>query len=290
MTITTSALCGTDLHFVRGTMAGMREGTVLGHEGVGVVDEVGPGVRNHSPGDRVVIASTIGCGACSYCRAGYYAQCDNANPGGRRAGTAFFGGPEATGAYDGLQAEHARIPFAHTGLVPLPDEISDEQAILLSDIFPTGWFGARLAEVGDGDTVVVFGCGPVGLFAITSAFRQGAGRVIAVDGVTSRLEQARMLHAEVVDFNAEDPVQAVVELTGGAGADRPSTRSASTRSGSRRDRPPSRPPSRRTSSTASVPRSPPTRSRRAGPGCPGTRRRRRPSGRCRRWPRPARSA
>src|SRR4051812_46986608 len=160
--ITTSAICGTDLHLVRGTFPGVKPGTVLGHEGIGVVEEVGADVRNFRPGDRVVITSTIGCGSCSYCRAGYYSQCDRANPNGADAGTAFFGGPESTGPFDGLQAEHARIPFAHTNLVRLPDAMADDDAILLSDILPTSWFGARLAEVSDGDTVAVFGAGIVG--------------------------------------------------------------------------------------------------------------------------------
>jgi threonine dehydrogenase-like Zn-dependent dehydrogenase len=218
--ITTSAICGTDLHFVRGTMTGMREGRILGHEAVGVVEEVGPGVRNLRPGDRVVVPSTVACGTCSYCRAGYHAQCDNANPGGARAGTVFFGGPEAAGGLDGLQAEYARVPYAHVGLVPLPDTVDDAQAILLSDIYPTAWFGARLAEIGDGDTVAILGAGPVGQAAVACARLQGAGRIIVVDGVPDRLELARDQHAETVDFNAEDPVEAVVELTGGIGADR----------------------------------------------------------------------
>ena len=218
--ITTSAICGTDLHFVRGTMTGMVEGTVLGHEALGVVREVGSGVRNLRPGDRVVIPSTIGCGTCSYCRAGYYAQCDRANPNGPAAGTCFFGGPQTTGPVDGLQAQYARIPYANVGPVWLPDEITDEQAIMLSDIYPTAWFGCRLAEVGQGDTVLVLGAGPVGQFAITSAFQQGAGRVLCVDGVPSRLEQARARGAEVVDFNSEDPVAVVQELTAGIGVDR----------------------------------------------------------------------
>jgi len=176
--LTSSAICGTDLHMIRGTMAGMKEGTILGHEGVGVVEEVGEDVRNLRPGDRVVIPSTIGCGYCSYCRAGYFAQCDNANPNGPQAGTAFFGGPETTGPFDGLQAEYARIPYANVGPVKLPENVTDEQAIMISDIFPTGYFGAEIAEIQDGDTVAVFGCGPVGQFAIASAFVTGAGRVL----------------------------------------------------------------------------------------------------------------
>src|SRR4051812_4989333 len=145
--ITASAICGTDLHMIRGTFAGMEKGTILGHEAVGVVEELGPMVRNFDIGDRVVIMSTIACGYCSYCRAGYYAQCDNANPDGKRAGTAFFGGPGPTGPFHGMQAEKARIPYANIGMVKLPDEVSDDQAILLSDIFPTGWFGADMAEI-----------------------------------------------------------------------------------------------------------------------------------------------
>jgi len=218
--ITTSAICGTDLHFVRGTMAGMRPGLILGHEAVGVVEETGPQVRNFSPGDRVVIPSTIGCGSCSYCRAGYYAQCDNANPGGRDAGTAFYGGPEATGSFDGLQAEYARVPFAHTNLVAIPPGVSDEQAVMVSDIFPTGWFGARLAEVGPGDVVAIFGAGPVGQLAALSARIMGAGRILIVDGNTDRLETARLQNAETINFNTEHPVQAIKDLTGGIGADR----------------------------------------------------------------------
>ena len=218
--ITASAICGTDLHFARGTVSGMVPGTVLGHEAVGIVREIGPGVRNLRPGDRVVIPSTVGCGACSYCRAGYYAQCDRANPNGPAAGTCFFGGPQSTGPVDGLQAQYARIPYANVGPVWLPESVSDDAAIMLSDIYPTAWFGCRLAEVGRGDTVLVLGAGPVGQLAITSAYQQGAGRVLCVDGIASRLEQARARGAEVVDFNAEDPVAVVQELTNGAGVDR----------------------------------------------------------------------
>jgi len=218
--LTSSAICGTDLHFIRGTVAGMRPGTILGHEGVGVVEEIGREVRNLRAGDRVVIPSTIGCGSCSYCRAGYYAQCDRANPNGPHAGTAFFGGPESSGPFHGLQAERARVPFANVGLVKLPEEVVDDQAILLSDIFPTGYFGADIAEIAPGDTVAVFGCGPVGQFTIASARLMSAGRIFAVDTIASRLEMARAQGAEVIDFNVDDPVAVIRELTGGSGADR----------------------------------------------------------------------
>ena len=218
--ITASAICGTDLHFIRGTMAGMQPGTILGHEAVGVVEEVGAGVRNLRRGDRVVVPSTIACGWCSYCRAGYFAQCDNANPGGPSAGTAFFGGPQASGSFHGLQAERARIPFANVGLVKLPDGVTDDQAILISDIFPTGYFGADMADIAPGRTVAVFGCGPVGQFAIASAMLMGAGRVLAIDQHADRLEMASRQGAETIDFSREDPVEMVKQLTGGIGVDR----------------------------------------------------------------------
>ncbi len=218
--LTASAICGTDLHMVRGTLPGMKSGTVLGHEGVGVIEELGPGVRNLTVGDRVVIGSTIACGNCSYCRAGYYSQCDNANPLGKMGGTAFFGGPMDTGSFDGLQAEYARIPYANVGCIKLPDEVTDDQAITLSDIFPTGYFGAHLAEIKSGDTVAVFGCGPVGQCAIASAFLMGAGRVFAIDRIHSRLEMARGQGAEVINFDQEHPVFAIREATGGIGVDR----------------------------------------------------------------------
>jgi threonine dehydrogenase-like Zn-dependent dehydrogenase len=217
--LTASAICGTDLHFVRGTFTGMNEGRILGHEGVGIVERVGSMVRNFEVGDRVIIPSTIACGSCSYCRAGYFSQCDHANPGGKRAGTAFFGGPEAAGGYDGLQAEKARVPWAHVNLVRIPDSISDEQAILMSDIVPTGWFGADLADIHEGHTVAVFGCGPVGLFAITAAQLMG-GRVIAIDRLEDRLEMARRQGAQCVNFEQEDPVKTILALTGGIGVDR----------------------------------------------------------------------
>ncbi len=217
--ITASAICGTDLHMIRGTVSGMKPGTILGHEGVGIAEELGQDVRNFKRGDRVVIPSTIGCGFCTYCRAGYFAQCDNANPNGPQAGTAFYGGPAETGPFNGLQAEYARIPFANVGMVKLPDDVDDDEAILLSDIVPTAYFGAKLAEITDGDIVGVFGCGPVGQFAIMCARLLGAGRIIAIDKIPSRLEMAQSQGAEVINFNDENPIEAIRKLTG-SGLDR----------------------------------------------------------------------
>lgn len=218
--ISTAAICGTDLHAVRGTQPGMEPGTIMGHEGVGIVEEMGRQVRNFNYGDRVVIASTVACGYCSYCRAGYYSQCDNANPHGKRAGTVYFGGPRETGPLNGLQAERARIPFANIGMVKIPDSVTDEQAVVLSDIFPTGYFGAENAEIKPGDTVAVFGCGPVGQCAIASAKLFDAGRVFAIDNQPDRLEMARAQGAEVINFDADHPVQSILDLTGGIGVDR----------------------------------------------------------------------
>ena len=217
--ITASAICGTDLHFIRGTVE-LEPGTVLGHEAVGVIEELGKDVRNFKVGDRVVVPSTICCGYCSYCRAGYQAQCDVAHPDGPHSGTPYYGGGKSAGGFDGLQAEYARIAYAAANLVKLPDTVDDDRAILLSDIFPTAYFGAHLAEIKDGDTVAVFGCGPVGQFAIASAKLRGAGRVFAVDCVPSRLEMAREQGAEVIDFNREDPVEVLMRMTGGIGPDR----------------------------------------------------------------------
>lgn len=218
--LTASAICGTDLHFVRGTFRGMEPGTILGHEGVGIVEEAGPAVRNLNPGDRVVVTSTIACGSCAYCRAGYFSQCDVANPNGRDAGTSFFGGPKDTGPVQGLQAERARIPFANVNLVKLPNEVTDDQAILISDIFPTGYFAADLANIHPGSVVSVFGCGPVGQFVIASSKLMGASRILAIDNVQSRLDAAKAQGAEVINFDVEDPVKLIKDLTGGIGTDR----------------------------------------------------------------------
>jgi threonine dehydrogenase-like Zn-dependent dehydrogenase len=218
--ITSSAICGTDLHFIRGTFPGVREGRILGHEAVGIVEEVGKSVRNFRKGDRVVVPSTVGCGTCGYCRAGYQSQCDVANPNGPDSGTVFFGGPEAAGGLDGLQADFARIPFAGATLVKLPNEITDDQGILTSDILPTSYMAAVMAEIKPSDTIAIFGCGPVGLFAITCAQHLGAGRVFAVDNVESRLEMARAHGAEIINFDKENPTEVLKDLTRGSGPDR----------------------------------------------------------------------
>ncbi|MGH8353431.1 MAG: zinc-dependent alcohol dehydrogenase [Pseudomonas sp.] len=218
--LTAAAFSGTDRHLVRGNVGGMRPGTILGHEGVGIVEALGADVRNLQIGDRVVIPATIACGNCVYCRAGYYAQCDVANPNGPQAGTAFFGGPADSGPFHGLQAEKARIPFAHIGLVKLPSEVSDDQAILLSDSLPTGYFAVELAEVTPGDSVAVFGCGPVGQFAIASAKLRGAARVFAIDKHQDRLRMARQHGAETIHYQEEDPVETLLRLTGGIGVSR----------------------------------------------------------------------
>lgn len=217
--ITTSSICGTDLHMIRGTMAGMKKGTILGHEAVGIVEQVGDQVQKLKVGDRVVVCSTIACGKCIYCEAGEFSCCDNSNPLGPEAGGAFFGGPEASGAYNGLQAERARIPFADAVLIPIPDSISDDDAILCSDIFPTGYIGADMADVKKGDIVAVFGCGPVGQMAIASAFLLGADKVIAVDCLEDRLELAAKQGAITVNYEEKDPVKSLKDLSNGYGPD-----------------------------------------------------------------------
>lgn len=214
--ITTSAICGTDLHFVRGTAGPMKKGTILGHEAVGIVEEVGKGIRNLNKGDRVIIPSTVACGYCRLCRQGFFSQCEEANPNGPEAGTAFFGGPKDSGPLQGCQAEFVRVPFANHNLVKLYADVPDDKAILLSDIFPTAYFGADIANVKPGDVVVVIGCGPVGQFAIASCKLRGVSRIFAIDSVPSRLALAREQGAECINFNEEDPIEFIKEATQGS--------------------------------------------------------------------------
>lgn len=217
--ITMSAICGTDLHFIRGTVGPMKSGTILGHEAVGIVEEVGEAVSNFKEGDRVIIPSTIACGICGQCRKANYSQCDQANPNGPEAGTCFFGGPKSTGPINGCQAEFVRVPYAANNLIRLSDEVSDDQAILLSDIFPTAYFATDIAKVKAGDVVVVLGCGPVGLFAIASSILKGSSQVFAIDTLPSRLALAKKLGAQVINFNEVNPVEKIKEATGGNLAD-----------------------------------------------------------------------
>jgi threonine dehydrogenase-like Zn-dependent dehydrogenase len=217
--ITTSAICGTDLHFVRGTVGPMKKGTILGHEAVGVVEEIGKNIRNLNNGDRVIVPSTVACGYCQLCQKGFFSQCEIANPNGPEAGTAFFGGPKNSGPLQGCQSEFVRVPFANHNLVKLPENVSDDKAILLSDIFPTAYFGADIANVKTGDVVVVIGCGPVGQFVITSCKLRGASRIFAIDSIQSRLDLARKQGAECINFNEEDPMDFIKDATDGSLAD-----------------------------------------------------------------------
>ena len=203
--ISMSAICGTDLHFIRGTVGPMEKGTILGHEAVGIVETLGKNVRNLREGDRVVVPSTVACGYCLTCRQGYYSQCLEANPNGPEAGTCFFGGPKLSGPLNGCQAEYVRVPFANANLVKIPDHVTDSQAILVSDIFPTAYFGAEIAKVAPGKVVAVIGCGPVGQFVIASCKLMGASRIFAIDSIPSRLELAKAQGAECINFNDDDP-------------------------------------------------------------------------------------
>lgn len=215
--ITTSAICGTDLHLIRGTVAGMKTGTILGHEAVGRVKSIGKDVHQFKVGDRVIVPSTIACGYCSYCKQKLYAQCDNSNPHGPHAGTAFFGGPADSGPFMGMQAEQVRVPYADVNLVKIPDNLSDEQVILLSDILPTSYMAVELADVQPDDTVAVFGCGPVGQLAIACLKLKGVKTIFAVDHVADRLDQAKAQGAHIINFDNVDPVTELHKLTDNKG-------------------------------------------------------------------------
>jgi len=225
--ITSTAICGSDLHLYDGYIPTMQKGDILGHEPMGEVVEVGPENKRLKVGDRVVVPFTISCGNCFFCRKELWSLCDNSNPkawiaeklyGFSPAG--LFGYSHMTGGYAGGQAEYLRVPFADVGPLKIPEDIADEQVLFLSDIFPTGYMAAENCDIEPGDTVAVWGCGPVGQFAIKSAYLLGAERVIAIDRVPERLRMAEIEgRAETLDFDDEDIFDKLKEMTGGRGPD-----------------------------------------------------------------------
>jgi len=225
--ITSTAICGSDLHLYDGYVPTMRKGDILGHEFMGEIVETGSGVTNLKVGDRVVVPFPIACGACNACSRELYSLCENSNPNASTAEKLWgdstcgiFGYSHATGGYAGGQAEYARVPFADVGPIKIDSDLSDEQVLFLSDVFPTGYMGADVCDIKPGDIVAVWGCGPVGQFAIASAFLLGAERVIAIDRFDSRLEMAReKAGAETINYEQTSVREALREMTGGRGPD-----------------------------------------------------------------------
>ncbi len=218
--VTRAAICGSDLHLLHGFVPDTRVGATFGHELTGTVEEVGPGVRSLRRGDRLVVPFNISCGTCFYCRRGLFGDCESSNPMSDLA-SGVFGYSHTTGGYDGGQAEYVRVPFADVGPMKIPDDLSEEDVLLLSDVLPTGYQAAEMGGVRPGDVVAVFGCGPVGLVAARAAWLLGARRVLAVDRVEARLRFAeRWAGAETLDLRAvADPIEALRALTDGRGPD-----------------------------------------------------------------------
>ncbi|HEU4406870.1 MAG TPA: zinc-dependent alcohol dehydrogenase [Polyangiaceae bacterium] len=226
--ISSTAICGSDLHLYNGFIPSMEKGDVLGHEFMGEVVEVGRGVETLRAGDRVVVPFPIACGRCSMCKASLFACCENSNPNAVLAEkmwgyspAGIFGYSHMLGGYAGGQAEYARVPFADVGPIKVPEGLTDEQVLFLSDIFPTGYMGADMCDLKGGEVVAVWGCGPVGQFAIASAKLLGAERIIAIDRFPYRLEMARNRAGatDVLNYEEVDVLEALKEMTGGRGPD-----------------------------------------------------------------------
>jgi len=224
--ITSTCICGSDLHLYNGFMPALRPGDILGHEFMGIVVEKGSEVTNINVGDRVIVPFTIACGQCFFCQNSMTSLCDNSNPNAAAAEELFgyspsglFGYTHIFGGYAGGQAEYARVPFSDVGCFKIPEQLTDEQAVFLTDIFPTGYMAAENCDIKGGDTVAVFGCGPVAQFAIRSAYLLGAERVIAVDRFPDRLEMARQGGADVVNYEEVELLDHLKEMTGGRGPD-----------------------------------------------------------------------
>ena len=227
--ITSTAICGSDLHLFNGFVPTMEKGDILGHEFMGEVVETGSGLKNSlKVGDRVVVPFTISCGMCYACQKGMFSVCENSNPNAWMAEKMFghatagiFGYSHLTGGYAGGQAEFARVPFADVGPLKVPEDLSDEQALFLSDIFPTGYMGAEMCDIKPGDVIAVWGAGPVGQFAIASAIMLGAERVIAIDRFEYRLRMAREKAGatETINYEKVNVLEALKEMTGGRGPD-----------------------------------------------------------------------
>jgi threonine dehydrogenase-like Zn-dependent dehydrogenase len=224
--ISLTAICGSDLHLYHGVIPTMEQGDILGHEFMGEVVEVGTGVPNLKKGDRVVVPFCIACGNCFFCRNQMTSLCDNSNPNAARAeklygfsGAGLFGYSHIFGGYAGGQAQYARVPFADAGPIRIPESVTDEQALFLTDIFPTGYMAAENCAIRQGDTIAIWGCGPVGQFAVRSALLLGASRVIAIDNVPSRLEMARKGGAEPLNYSDGDVVEKLRVMTAGRGPD-----------------------------------------------------------------------
>ncbi len=224
--VTSTAICGSDLHLINGYVPTVKKGDILGHEFVGVVEQTGSAVTSVRAGDRVIVPFTISCGGCNYCKAGLMPLCDNSNPNVEMADVVAGHGPgglygysHVFGGYPGGQAEYARIVFADANLFKIPDGLEDEQVLFLTDIFPTGYQAVEQCDIHSGDVVAIWGCGPVGQFAIQSALLLGASRVIAIDRIEDRLERAREFGAIAINFDETDVLQALNRHTGGRGPD-----------------------------------------------------------------------